>query len=163
MIASISYAALNHLFSTNSEKSGPHRPSATWESGGSQVPNAQLNPYRTGLLRASVLHTLSHTARSDMTQWTSFLRFAPLTMTCGLIVPLGIGCSSPEPTTSSTDASASSQETGSFLSLLYTTADARLMLHDARRGSSQCLVADATTKEAQAVSPTGGHLAYRHG
>ena len=92
----------------------------------------------------------------------SFLRFAPLIITCGLIAPLGIGCFSPESVTSSTDAPASSQETSLSLSLLYTTADAGLVLHDARRDNSRRLVADATAEEARAVSPTGSHLAFSY-
>lgn len=80
---------------------------------------------------------------------------------CGLLATLGLGCSSPEPT-SSTTPPPPTQETGPSLSLLYTTADAKLVLHNARRDSSRLLATGATAKEARAVSHTGRYLAFSY-
>lgn len=94
-----------------------------------------------------------------MTHWTPFLRFASLLVGGGLLVVSGIGCSSTPKTTPSQDASPEPEPT---LSLLYTTPEDRLLLHDARRNTSRTLATGVDAKEARSVSPTGRYLAFSY-
>ncbi|MFB6273149.1 MAG: hypothetical protein ABEL51_09680 [Salinibacter sp.] len=78
----------------------------------------------------------------------------------GSLLLLSTGCSSSQPSSSTTDQASSSS--GPAVSMLYTTADAGLVLHDARRETSRTLVAGATAKAPRAVSPTGRYLAFTY-
>jgi Tol biopolymer transport system component len=48
------------------------------------------------------------------------------------------------------------------MSMLYTTAEGELVLHDARRNTSRTLATGVSTEEAQAVSPSGRYLAFNY-
>jgi Tol biopolymer transport system component len=87
-------------------------------------------------------------------------RFASLIVVSGLLVISGIGCSSSQPKTPTPQDA--SPEPKSTLSLLYTTADAGLVLYDARRDTSRTLVTGVDAGEARAVSPTGRYLAFTY-
>ena len=78
----------------------------------------------------------------------------------GSLLLLGTGCSSSKPSETTTDEPPA--PSGPALSLLYTTPDARLVLHDARRATSRTLVAGATALGPRTVSPTGRHLAFTY-
>lgn len=98
-----------------------------------------------------------------MTTRTSFLQFAFLIAAAGLLLAAGIGCSSSESTQSSASTSQSSpSETGPSLSLLYTTAENEVVLHDAQNDTSQTLIPEAEPKTARSVSPSGRHLAFSY-
>jgi hypothetical protein len=91
---------------------------------------------------------------------TSFLQPVSLLVAAALLAALGTACSSSEPTTPTTQDSPS--ETGPSLSLLYTTADAGLALHDTQANASRTLVPNAEAKAARALSPSGRYLALSY-
>lgn len=88
-------------------------------------------------------------------------RTAVLLAAGSLVIVLGAGCSSPEPTTSTTQNTGASDR-GPSLSLLYTTPDDGLVLHDAREDASRALVSGAEAKSSRAVSPSGRYLAVTY-
>jgi len=94
-----------------------------------------------------------------MTHWPT-LRHSVLLLVAGsLLAVLGTGCSSSEPT------SPAPQDTtapGPTMSMLYTTAEGELVLHDARRDTSQTLATGVSAEEARAVSPSGRYLAFSY-
>ena len=95
-----------------------------------------------------------------MTHWTSVLRSASLLVAGGLLVILGPGCSSSEPTTPKPQDTEPAP--GPTLSMLYTTPEGGLVLHDARRDTSRTLATGVEAKEARAVSPSGQYLAFSY-
>jgi Tol biopolymer transport system component len=60
------------------------------------------------------------------------------------------------------DAPSPPPEPGPTLSLLYTTPEDGLVLHDARRDTSRTLATDVSAKEARAVSPSGRYVAFSY-
>lgn len=87
------------------------------------------------------------------------LRPACILALFGAVLVLLAGCSSSRPAQPTDETKA---EQGPALSLLYTTSDAGLMLHDARRDSSYHLVADAHSNGTRALSPSGRYLAFSY-
>ena len=100
------------------------------------------------------------TAPSNMTHRVLVLRSAFLSVSGGLLVVLGIGCSSSQPAPPTTQEAPSEPEPA--FSLLYTTLEDGLVLHDGRQEQSRTLKANAAVKEARAVSPTGRYLAFSY-
>jgi len=96
-----------------------------------------------------------------MTCQRFLFRTAVLLAAGSLVIVLGAGCSSPEPTTSTTQDTTSS-DLGPSLSLLYTTPDDGLVLHDARADASRTLVPGAEAKSSRAMSPSGRYLAVTY-
>ena len=94
-----------------------------------------------------------------MTRWTSALRSASLFVAGGLLAVLGMGCTS---RAHHADAPRPPPEPGPTLSLLYTTPEDGLVLHDARRDTSRTLATDVSAKEARAVSPSGRYVAFSY-
>lgn len=91
------------------------------------------------------------------------LRLISLVVVSGLLLTVANGCSSSRPSPSTEDRrSTSSSPSEPALSLLYTTADTGLVLHDARRDTSKRLVAGAEFTGRRAVSPTGRYLAFSY-
>lgn len=90
---------------------------------------------------------------------SSLFRAAVLLTAGSLLIALGAGCSSSEPATTEGPAP---PEPGPSLSLLYTTSDEGLVLHDAREDASRTLVAGAEAKSPRAVSPSGDYLAVTY-
>lgn len=110
------------------------------------------------------LSALSFSLSAFMTTpWFSVSRSALPLIAIGLLVALGIGCSSSSPPASSGEGeTVASTEPGPVLHLLYRTTDDRLMLHNAGRDEARPLVDDAHTTGAQAVSPSGRYLALSY-
>lgn len=78
----------------------------------------------------------------------------------GLLVT---GCSSSSQTSdASSDESATTQSAGPTLSLLYTTADETLVLHDARTDTARTLVSGAAHNGVRARSASGRYLAFSY-
>jgi len=75
-------------------------------------------------------------------------------------VVLSIGCSSSEPTTPTPQDTEPAP--GPTFSMLYTTPEGELVLHDARRDTSRTLATDVSPEEARAVSPSGQYLAFSY-
>lgn len=93
---------------------------------------------------------------------SSSLFRATVLLTAGsLLIALGAGCSSSEPTTPTTQDSVA-PESGPSLSMLYTTTDDGLVLYDAQADAAQTLVPGAEAKLPRAVSPSGDHLALTY-
>jgi len=93
----------------------------------------------------------------------SFPRPIRLAVVGGLLLAAANGCSSSRPSPSAADRRSSSPSpSGPALSLLYTTADAELMLRDARRDTAQRLAAGVEFTGPRAVSPTGRYLAFSY-
>lgn len=97
-----------------------------------------------------------------MTYRSSTLRLACLILTGSLLAIVGSSCSSSRPSEPTDDGPSSQRLSGPALSLLYTTADTGLVLHDARRDEAQSLVAEAEFTGNRAVSPTGRYLAFSY-
>lgn len=97
-----------------------------------------------------------------MTPRLSLPRLLTLLVTIGLLVALGLGCSSSQPTSAPSTAAAPSATSGPALSMLYTTAASTLVLHDARRGTSNTLVDGIESTGRRELSPSGRYLAFRY-
>jgi Tol biopolymer transport system component len=82
-------------------------------------------------------------------------------MAGSLLIALGTGCSSSEPTAPTTQ-EAAAPEPGPSLSLLYTTPDEGLVLHDAQANTSRTLVPGAEAAPSRATSPSGDYLALTY-
>ncbi len=95
-----------------------------------------------------------------MTHRSSVLCSILLLVVGSLLVTMGAGCSSSDPTTPATDDP--SPAPSPSLSLLYTTPDAGLVLYDARSDAARTLVTGADAEGPQTVSPTGRYLAFSY-
>jgi len=94
-----------------------------------------------------------------MIRWPLRLRYVLFLTVASLLVVVGTGCSSSEPSTSKEDPAPPS---GPALSMLYTTSDSGLVLHDARENATHTLVPGAEAAPARAVSPSGNYLALTY-